>query len=33
MPRMLRMGKLLDMKNVKRLMKSFMGTIKGAEDI
>lgn len=27
MPRMLRMGKLLDMKNVKRLMKSFQGPI------
>lgn len=33
MPRMLRMGKLLDMKNVKRLMKSFQGPIKGADDI
>jgi hypothetical protein len=27
MPRMLRMGKLMDIKNVKRLMKSFMGEI------
>lgn len=30
---MLRLGKLLDIKNVKRLMKSFMGEIKSDEDI
>jgi hypothetical protein len=33
MPRMLRLGKLLDIKNVKRLMKSFMGEPKSDDDI
>ena len=33
MPRMLRLGKLLDMKNVKRLMKQFIGEVKHAGQI
>lgn len=30
---MLRLGKLLDIKNIKRLMKSFMGEVNSDEDI
>lgn len=33
MPRMLRMGKLLDIKNVKRLMKSFQGEVSTSDQI
>lgn len=33
MPRMLRLGKLLDIKNVKRLMKAFQGENSSADDI
>jgi len=33
MPRMLRLGKLLDIKNVKRLMKAFQGEAESPDDI